>query len=55
MTVAPVRVNFHIEHHLMASVPYVRLPQMHQLLRERQLVPAPPSYWAVLKQVSQRG
>lgn len=55
MTVAPVRVNFHIEHHLMASVPYFRLPQMHQLLRERELVPAPPSYWAVLKQVSQRG
>ncbi|MFZ3183510.1 MAG: fatty acid desaturase family protein [Pseudomonas sp.] len=55
VTVAPLRVNFHIEHHLMASVPYFRLPQMHQLLRERGLVPAPPTYWAVLKLVSQRG
>jgi fatty acid desaturase len=49
------RNPFHIEHHLMASVPYFRLPQMHQLLRERGLVPAPPSYWTVLKLVSQRG
>lgn len=53
MTVAPLRVNFHIEHHLMASVPYFRLPHMHQLLRERGLVPVPPSYWAVLQRVSQ--
>lgn len=53
-TVAPLRVNFHIEHHLMASVPYYRLPQLHQLLRERELVPVSPSYWQVLKLVSQR-
>jgi fatty acid desaturase len=49
MTVAPVNVNFHMEHHLMASVPYHRLPQMHAWLRERSGVPQPPSYLDVLR------
>lgn len=52
--VAPIRVNYHIEHHLMASVPYFRLPHMHQLLLERGHVPQPPSYFDVLKLVSSR-
>jgi len=52
MTVAPIRVNFHIEHHFMASVPYFRLPALHQVLRERGAVMAPPSYLDVLKTVS---
>ncbi|MEK1908351.1 MAG: fatty acid desaturase family protein [Pseudomonas sp.] len=50
--VAPIRVNYHIEHHLMASVPFFRLPQLHALLRERGHVPVPPSYWQVLRLVS---
>jgi len=37
--VAPIRVNFHIEHHLMASVPYFGLPKLHLLLRQRGIVP----------------
>ena len=52
MTVAPVRVNFHIEHHLMASVPYFRLPRMHRLLKSRGVVTDPPGYLQVLQQVS---
>jgi fatty acid desaturase len=52
--VAPIRVNYHIEHHLMASVPYFRLPQLHALLRERGLTPEPPSYWQVMRLVSSR-
>jgi fatty acid desaturase len=52
--VAPIRVNYHIEHHLMASVPYFRLPQLHALLRERGLTAEPPSYWQVLRLVSSR-
>lgn len=52
--VAPIRVNYHIEHHLMASVPYFRLPQLHTLLRQRGLVAEPPSYWQVLALVSGR-
>ncbi|MBC9252960.1 fatty acid desaturase [Pseudomonas alcaligenes] len=53
--VAPIRVNYHIEHHLMASVPFFRLPQLHALLRQRGLTPEPPSYWQVLRLVSSRG
>lgn len=50
--VAPVHVNYHMEHHLMASVPYFKLPQMHQLLRQRHLVPAPPTYIEVITTLS---
>lgn len=51
-TVAPIRVNYHIEHHVMASVPYFRLQTMHQMLRERGAVGAPPGYLDVLRIVS---
>lgn len=50
--VAPIRVNYHIEHHVMLSVPFFKLPLMHKMLRERSLVNEPPSYWQVLQQVS---
>jgi fatty acid desaturase len=49
LTVAPNRVNFHIEHHLAPGIPYFRLKQAHRILRERDLVPAPPSYLQVLR------
>jgi fatty acid desaturase len=52
MTVAPVNVNYHMEHHLMASVPYHRLPYMHALLRQRSDVPEPPNYLQVLSLAS---
>lgn len=52
MTVAPVHVNYHIEHHVMASVPYFRLPQMHAMLRSRGAVETPPGYLDVLRIVS---
>jgi fatty acid desaturase len=51
-TVAPLRVNYHMEHHLMASTPYFRLPAMHQLLRHKQAVPVPPNYLDVMAIVS---
>ncbi|MFP6598603.1 MAG: fatty acid desaturase family protein [Candidatus Hydrogenedentota bacterium] len=35
LTVAPNNVNYHIEHHILASVPCYRLPEFHQFLRER--------------------
>nr|WP_278357037.1 fatty acid desaturase family protein [Acinetobacter lwoffii] len=47
--VAPIHVNYHIEHHLMASVPHQKLARMHQILRERQYVDAPPSYLDVIR------
>ena len=52
LTVAPVRVNYHLEHHALAAVPYYRLPQMHRLLRAKGLVSEPPSYWDVLRVAS---
>ncbi|MFP5430495.1 MAG: fatty acid desaturase family protein [Gammaproteobacteria bacterium] len=51
-TVAPIHVNYHIEHHVMASVPYFRLPHMHRLLRQRGAVPEAPGYLDVLRLVS---
>ena len=32
---APNHVNYHLEHHLLPSVPPYRLPKLHRLLRER--------------------
>ena len=49
LTVAPMNVNYHQEHHLMASVPYYRLPQMHKMLSERRQAEAAPGYAEVLK------
>lgn len=51
-TVAPLHVNYHIEHHVLPSVPYFRLSEMHRMLRERGVVPAPPGYGDVLRLVS---
>ena len=52
-TVAPIRVNYHLEHHALPAVPFYRLPAMHRLLRERG-APEPPSYGDVLRIVSTR-
>ncbi len=38
LILAPNRVNYHLEHHLLMTVPYYRLPRMHRLLRERGLL-----------------
>lgn len=54
LTVAPVRVNYHLEHHVMASVPYYRLPLMHRWLRDKQALPPAPSYAEVLGLASAR-
>ena len=35
LLVAPNRVNYHLEHHLLMTVPHYNLPKMHALLRER--------------------
>lgn len=51
-TFAPLHVNYHVEHHLMASVPYYRLPRMHRLLRERGALGESPSYLDVLRLAS---
>ena len=35
LLIAPNRVNYHLEHHLLMTVPHYNLPRMHQLLRDR--------------------
>ncbi|MGB1580719.1 MAG: fatty acid desaturase family protein [Nevskiales bacterium] len=52
LTVAPMNVNYHQEHHLMASVPYYRLPKMHRLLRERGHALPAPGYAQVMRQAT---
>jgi fatty acid desaturase len=52
LTVAPNRVNYHIEHHLLAGVPFYRLPKMHRMLRDKGLLAAPPGYLDVLRLAS---
>jgi fatty acid desaturase len=35
LLIAPNRVNYHLEHHLLMTVPHYHLPRMHRLLRAR--------------------
>lgn len=37
LLLAPNRVNYHLEHHLLMTVPLYNLPRMHRMLRERGL------------------
>lgn len=52
LTVAPHHVNYHLEHHLLMTVPHYKLPRMHRMLRERgALSERSPSYGDVLRLV----
>ncbi|MCG8416628.1 MAG: fatty acid desaturase family protein [Proteobacteria bacterium] len=55
LTVAPHHVNYHLEHHLLMTVPHYRLAAMHRMLRAR-LAPneihIASGYLHVLRQVS---
>ncbi|MGF1466718.1 MAG: fatty acid desaturase family protein [Sandaracinaceae bacterium] len=55
LTVAPHGVNFHLEHHLVMSVPYFRLPALHRLLAARGMLDGDavePGYLAVLRKAT---
>lgn len=54
ITVAPHYVNYHTEHHLMASVPCYRLPEMHRLLMEKGLLNPVNGYLNVMQIASAR-
>jgi fatty acid desaturase len=54
ITVAPFHVNYHVEHHVLASVPQHKLELLHNLLRARSAVPPPPTYAEVLRIVTGR-
>ncbi|HUE39550.1 MAG TPA: fatty acid desaturase family protein [Candidatus Binatia bacterium] len=35
LLIAPNRVNYHLEHHLLMTVPHYNLPRLHRMLRDR--------------------
>ncbi len=50
LLLAPNRVNYHLEHHLLMTVPLYNLPRMHRLLKERGALEGAllsPNYWSV--------
>ena len=54
---APNRVNYHLEHHLLMTVPHYHLPRMHRLLRERGILErglVTTGYASVLRQASSK-
>jgi fatty acid desaturase len=58
LLIAPNRVNYHLEHHLLMTVPHYQLPRMHRLLRERGALDdanVTTGYWNVLRLASSRG
>jgi len=58
LLIAPNRVNFHLEHHLLMTVPHYRLPEMHRLLRERGALEGAcveTSYFAILRRAASKG
>lgn len=49
---APHNVNYHVEHHLLMSVPPYNLPKMHRLLKERGFYKEgllAQNYWEIVK------
>ena len=54
---APLHVNYHMEHHLMMSVPSYHLPKMHKILVEKDFFKnalSAQSYWEVFKTAIKR-
>lgn len=55
LLVAPNRLNYHLEHHLLMTVPHHNLPRLHRLLRERGALDGAcveRSYLAILRRAS---
>ena len=55
--IAPNRVNYHLEHHLLMTVPLYNLPRMHRMLRDRGILAracVTRGYRDVLRQASSR-
>jgi fatty acid desaturase len=51
LLIAPNRVNFHLEHHLLMTVPHYNLPRLHRMLRSRDVLAdacVADGYWSVL-------
>jgi len=53
--IAPNRLHFHLEHHLLMTVPHYNLPRMHRLLAERGALReacVERSYWRILRRAA---
>ncbi len=54
LTVAPHFVNYHLEHHILATVPPHKLKKFHQLLKSKNLLQQSSlssGYWSVLREL----
>jgi fatty acid desaturase len=57
LLMAPNHVNYHLEHHLMVTVPHYNLPRLHRLLRDRGVLDdacLTRGYAAVLRRAASR-
>lgn len=57
MLFAPYHVNYHLEHHMLMTVPSYNLPKMHQLLVDRGYYEhglLANGYWEVIKQAASK-
>jgi fatty acid desaturase len=57
LLIAPNHVNYHLEHHLLMTVPHYNLPRMHRLLRDRGVLAdacVERSYFRVLARAASR-
>jgi fatty acid desaturase len=57
LLLAPNHVNYHLEHHLLMTVPFYNLPRMHRLLRQRGLLDGAlvaDGYLPVLRQAASK-
>jgi fatty acid desaturase len=56
LLIAPNRVNYHLEHHLLMTVPHYHLPRLHTLLEQRGVLARacvePGGYKAVLRRAA---
>ena len=43
-------MNYHVEHHMFPMVPYHRLPELHEQIKD-DLAPVYPSIWAAYKEL----
>ncbi len=53
--IAPNRLNYHLEHHLLMTVPHYNLPRMHRLLAQRGALDnacVERSYWRILRRAA---
>lgn len=56
--IAPNRVNYHLEHHLLMTVPHYHLPRLHRLLSDRGALDGAcieRGYWRVLRRAASKG